>query len=381
VETLSFRCPHCSQGLKVSSDKAGCRFKCPKCGFLVTVAGDRAAPQKPPEKPTADDEGARGEATRSLRKSTENAKAAKDDSDEEQVEKTKNADDTSLKSKRRGKKKRAKWKQVHLGLVLILVALLGSTGTTILVNVLSKFLPLQTSLSLWRSSLWMDLGLAIVGLAGYGFCLSVPVGNRARQLAIAALASYPFNAGVSVAVNFYADFQFRSLDQQLSQNQVVLPKLVTPPARPALKGGGKGVSDEEMRKQIEEMRKATEENLETLRRWPLWTFLIQILTFAHTLITPFFLRAIALNVYADRAVQSCMYYFYLSAAVVLWSLVVNVIIGLIMGGHWGLVGLMTGPWACVGGLINLAYTIWQILIVIEIRSAVAAYVAGRSEEM
>jgi phage FluMu protein Com len=123
MESISFRCTKCNQGLKVAADKAGRKIKCGKCGTELTIPESNADASKPapppapePPKPADDEDDKKGYGFQVVPEAP--AEEKKKDDKPKKDDKKKPA---PLKRKFRSLPDPELWEKVKTGLQIIMV--------------------------------------------------------------------------------------------------------------------------------------------------------------------------------------------------------------------------------------------------------------------
>lgn len=199
MDIVRFRCSTCGQLLRMGSDKAGRKAKCARCESVLTIPAqseeglaDTTGRDKPttaprPRPPTA--------AERAPRRGTGKDSEAPPAPEEEE-------DEAPARPRRKGAKRKAAWKKVQVGLVLLAAA----AG----VHVLSALILLVAGLFAGKSlgGLLLLFRVAVVLLAvqlllevtGYLVCLFVPNEQGARVLAAVLLVIGTLGAAAGVVM-------------------------------------------------------------------------------------------------------------------------------------------------------------------------------------
>jgi hypothetical protein len=182
MTAIRFRCPGCSQSLKVAAAKAGKKVRCNRCDEVVVVPSadaEEETPEKPPvsaEEPPRDTEvDPEGEVTR----------------------------EEPARRKKRRKGGDPAWRLPRLGLAVLLVAM----GLSALVSVVPYLIPVSVWLRAPGTIMWLlilpNLIVGLIQAAGFGLCLCAPAHSGVRPFAIAALIAVLLSQGmvaVTIAV-------------------------------------------------------------------------------------------------------------------------------------------------------------------------------------
>jgi hypothetical protein len=257
--------------------------------------------------------------------------------------------------RRRGKARgrAANWRKVRLGLLLMLVAAGAGLAVAVILNVglrlsLSSaggiFASAQSILSWMRFMQFVTFCLTAVAITGYCFCLFAPREHACRRLAIAVL--------VIIGLDWLAQAVFDPLNLS------------------SLGLGGQSVEtmlDQARRGDLSGLQKFSLDMSAWVQRIYLFGLFLQILGYVKVLIAPLFLWSLTRCLRGSGLTYQAETLLKISA----WIVGLGILTQLLFRLPLGVVMSLLTPLSWVSMLLGLAQAGWMLLLMINIRRAIA----------
>jgi hypothetical protein len=351
---IRFPCPSCGQSLQVADDKAGRRIRCRACS-AVSVVPSGNPPDSEPEDDEEDEEDAAPE-------------AEGEDADEGEAQTKPSRRRARRPRERRGEEKeargerRAAWRWVRLGLLLLLVAV-GVEVLTWLVSIVARLLASRVMLSLYLNHfaavlfVGVAVGLCVgaVRLTGYALCLRVPREHGARAAALAML--------IAGAISALAGIGMTVVTARTATAGLALSDLFDPHNMERL---DPAELNRRLAEQTDKLNRIIEEQKVVAFRLHLIAIPLTLVAYAHLIAVPLFFRAVARAVKAKDLEDSAEKLLWLNAGTIFAALVVQTLamapLHILM--LLGLVGF-------VSSALALVQLVWTVMILVRLRQAIA----------